>query len=48
MSEDYSADLIQVLTIPEAVGKRPAMYFCSVGPTGLHQFVYEFVVPLLR
>ncbi len=47
MSEDYSADLIQVLTIPEGVRRRPAMYFGSVGSAGLGQFVYELVANVI-
>jgi DNA gyrase subunit B len=47
MSEDYSTDLIQVLTIPEGVRTRPAMYFGSVDSTGLSQFVWELVANVI-
>lgn len=43
VSEEYTADAIQVLEGLEAVRKRPGMYIGSTGPRGLHHLVYEIV-----
>jgi len=43
MSENYSAENIQILTGLEPVRKRPGMYIGSTGPDGLHHLVYEVV-----
>ena len=43
MSEQYSAENIQILTGLEPVRKRPGMYIGSTGPDGLHHLVYEVV-----
>ncbi len=43
MSEEYSADQIQILEGLEAVRKRPGMYIGSTSARGLHHLVYEIV-----
>lgn len=43
MSENYSAENIQILTGLEPVRKRPGMYIGSTGIDGLHHLVYEVV-----
>lgn len=43
MTDNYTADKIQVLEGLEPVRKRPGMYIGSTGPTGLHHLVYEIV-----
>lgn len=43
VTDDYSAEDIQVLEGLEAVRKRPGMYIGSTGPKGLHHLVYEIV-----
>ena len=43
VTQEYSADAIQVLEGLEAVRIRPGMYIGSTGPRGLHHLVYEIV-----
>ena len=43
MSDNYSADQIQILEGLEAVRKRPGMYIGSTSSKGLHHLVYEIV-----
>jgi DNA gyrase subunit B len=43
ISNDYSADNIQVLEGLEAVRKRPAMYIGDIGIRGLHHLIWEVV-----
>jgi len=43
LSQNYTADNIQVLEGMEAVRKRPAMYIGDTAARGLHHLVYEVV-----
>lgn len=43
MSDNYSANQIQILEGLEAVRKRPGMYIGSTSSKGLHHLVYEIV-----
>lgn len=43
VTDEYSAEDIEVLEGLEAVRKRPGMYIGSTGPRGLHHLVYEIV-----
>ena len=43
VSEEYTADAIQVLEGLEAVRKRPGMYIGSTSQRGLHHLIYEIV-----
>ena len=43
LTNDYSAESIQVLEGLEAVRKRPAMYIGDIGIKGLHHLVYEVI-----
>ncbi len=43
VTDEYSAEDIEVLEGREAVRKRPGMYIGSTGPRGLHHLVYEIV-----
>ena len=43
MSDEYSAEQIQILEGLEAVRKRPGMYIGSTSSRGLHHLVYEIV-----
>ena len=43
MSDNYSADQIQILEGLEAVRKRPGMYIGSTSSKGLHHLVYQIV-----
>lgn len=43
LSNEYSADNIQVLEGLEAVRKRPAMYIGDINTKGLHHLVYEVI-----
>lgn len=43
ISNEYSADNIQVLEGLEAVRKRPAMYIGDISSRGLHHLVYEVI-----
>lgn len=43
VTEEYSAEDIQILEGLEAVRIRPGMYIGSTGPRGLHHLVYEIV-----
>ena len=43
VTQEYSADAIQVLEGLEAGRIRPGMYIGSTGPRGLHHLVYEIV-----
>jgi DNA gyrase subunit B len=43
LSEEYTADSIQVLKGLEGVRKRPAMYIGDTGESGLHELIKEIV-----
>ena len=43
VTQEYGAELIQVLEGLEAVRKRPGMYIGSTSSSGLHHLVYEIV-----
>ncbi len=43
VTDEYTAEQIQVLEGLEAVRKRPSMYIGSTGPKGLHHLVYEII-----
>ncbi len=40
---DYSSDQIQVLTFPEAIRKRPGMYFGEISSMAVNTIVYEAI-----
>jgi DNA gyrase subunit B len=44
---EYDTEQIQVLTLPESIQKRPGMYFGSIGPPAIEQFIYELVSNVL-